>query len=147
VGIEELRFVRSPSQVCELQGCQFLIAQQALATAQKMGRAAQMIEAEDVALWCGVGGHSFGQLDPGRQKVTVQQWDEESQEMKPVKVSACGEHARPVAIQTRPKALTNGNGSVTDPAEAAKRGYDPAYVAWLEQQAKQPIGEAGTDGG
>lgn len=148
-GIEDMRFVARATQVCQYQGCQFLAAQDALSVAQKIGRVAQMIEAEDLALWCGVGGHAFSSRDPGRQRVTVQQWDEEAQETKPVAASACGEHARPLQIQTRPKALTNGHGSVTDPAVAAARGYDPDYVAWLEQKAAQPIGaeEAGTVGG
>lgn len=91
------------------------------------------MEVDDVALWCGVGGHAFSARDPGRQRVTVQQWDEDSQETKPVTVSACGDHARPVQISTRPKAQLNG-APVTDPEEARRRGYDPEYVAWLERK-------------
>lgn len=127
-------YVPHPSDVCARAGCQFAKAAAALEAAGKIGRMLQVIENEDVALWCGVGGHAFSSLDPGRQRVTVQQWDEDAQEERPRAASACGEHARPLKIQTRPKAITNGNGSVTDPGEAARRGYDPDYVAWLEQQ-------------
>lgn len=133
--IDQMRWVAYASAVCQGTGCQLAKAHDALAAAERVGRMLQMIENEDVALWCGVGGHAFSSRDPGRQRVTVQQWDEEANEMRPVAASACGEHARPLQIQTRPKALTNGNGSVTDPAEAARRHYDPDYVAWLEKQA------------
>lgn len=131
----DLAWIRNASQVCRVQECQHALAANAIAVAQRMGEAVRMIENEDIALWCGVGGHAFSSRDPGRQRVTVQQWDEEANEMRPVAASACGEHARPLQIQTRPKAITNGNGSVTDPGEARARGYDPDYVAWLEKQA------------
>lgn len=58
---------------------------------------------DEVALWCSAGGHAMSALDPGQQRVTVDQWDEESQRMKPMRVRACGEHARPVVSTTRPK--------------------------------------------
>lgn len=110
---------------------------------------AQASWSEDVALWCGVGGHSFSQRDPGKQRVTVEQWDEDGQQMQPIAVAACGEHARPVQIATRPKAAING-GPVTSPAEAARRGYDPDYVKWLESRTGIGAGEPATaeaDGG
>lgn len=135
--IEDMRFVPYASQVCQGTGCQLAKAHDAIAAAEQVGRMLQVIENEDVALWCGVGGHAFSSRDPGRQRVTVQQWDDEANQMRPVAASACGEHARPLQIQTRPKALTNGDGSVTDPAEARRRGYDPSYVKWLEAQASQ----------
>ena len=98
------------------------------------------MDVDDVALWCGVGGHAFSARDPGRQRVTVQQWDEDSQETKPVTVSACGDHARPVQIATRPPAALSASEVTAD--EARRRGYDPEYVKWLER--KNSIGEGGS---
>lgn len=142
MSIEDRRWVLYASQVCQVQGCQFTRAVDALQSVQEVGKMAQASWSDDVALWCGVGGHSFSQRDPGKQRVTVEQWDEEGQEMRPVTVAACGEHARPVQITTRPKqAITNGPVSVHDPAEATRRGYDPDYVKWLEAQQADAVPE------
>lgn len=59
--------------------------------------------ADEVALWCGVGAHAMSALDPGQQRVTVDQWDEDSQRLRPIRVRACGDHATPVVTNTRPK--------------------------------------------
>lgn len=138
-GLDEMRWVAGADPLCQAAGCKLLEARVAIAQAEMIGRMGQRMEVDDVALWCGVGGHAFSGRDPGRQKVTVQQWDADSQEMKPVTVSACGEHARPVEIQTRPKpSLLPGRRKhadpVTDPDEARQQGYDPEYVAWLERK-------------
>lgn len=138
--LDDLRWVRSADGLCQQAGCQLGQALDALRLARQAGEMAQRMNVDDVALWCGVGGHAFSARDPGRQRVTVQQWDEDSQEVKPVAVSVCGDHARPVQITTRPKQAITTNGSVTDPAEARARGYDPDYVAWLEQQAAAAFG-------
>jgi hypothetical protein len=136
-----LVWVPGGHQVCQQQGCQIGRATDMMSTAAAVGKVAQMMEVEDVALWCGVGGHAFSGRDPGRQRVTVEQWDEDLNRMAPVSVSACGEHARPLALKTRPAAAIRNGESVTDPAEAHRRGYDPAYVAWLEQQRDKTDGD------
>lgn len=89
---------------------------------------------DEVALWCSIGGHAFSALDPGQQRVTVDQWDEESQRMAPMRVRACGEHARPVVTTTRPKKeLTQA------PVEDGKYLVDKEswerYIAALEKEA------------
>ena len=124
------QWVQHPMPICRSQGCSYAQLLQTAREAVKMNE--DLVS--DVALWCGVGGHAFSPHDPGRQRVTVEQWDEDSQRMAPVTVAACGDHARPVQISTRPKAALNGSGSVTDPGEAQRRGYDPDYVRWLEEQ-------------
>lgn len=133
--LADLQWVRGADAACQTAGCQLPEAIRALAAAQQVGEVARRMEIDDVALWCGVGGHAFSGKDPGRQKVRVQQWDDEGQQLPDATVSACGEHARPVQAVTRPKpAALPAPVSVTDPAEAQRRGYDPAYVKWLEQQ-------------
>lgn len=108
MSLDDLRWVRHADGLCERAGCQLVEAREAMEAARKVGEVAQLMDVDDVALWCGVGGHAFSPMDPGRQRVTVQQWDEDSQEMKPVRVAACGDHARPVTIATRPPKALNG---------------------------------------
>ena len=125
---------------CRDMGCQLAMAQALLDQAREKMEA-MMDQYQDVALWCGVGGHAFSPLDPGRQRVTVQQWDEDAQETKPVQVAVCGDHARPVVLATRPKpALAAGNGTRTVDAEEYAR-----YQAYLEAESRKPITEPPAD--
>lgn len=142
--LHDLSWVRFADDVCQTSGCQLGRALEAMKTAAQIGEVAQRMEVDDVALWCGVGGHAFSARDPGRQRVTVQQWDEEAKETKPVTVSACGDHARPVSIATRPKTAITAQPAITTPEEARARGYDPEYVAWLER--KNGLTEDAKDG-
>lgn len=134
MAMDDLRWVPGGHEVCRLQGCQIGRATDMMNAAAAVGKVAQRMEVDDVALWCGVGGHAFSSRDPGRQRVTLEQWDDEQNAMKPVTVSACADHARPVQLKTRPAAAIRNGEQITDPDEARRRGYDPGYVKYLEQQ-------------
>jgi hypothetical protein len=121
-------------------------AQQKLNQAERTLMQAQLVKG--FALWCDQGGHAFSQRDRGRQEITAKVFlDDDTEPTEETRIT-CSDCAIKLGQgQTRPaspaRAIT-GHVSVTDPAEAQRRGYDPAYVEWLEQQAQKPISsEAG----
>src|SRR5579871_353966 len=50
-----------------------------------------------------------------------------------------GSYLRKFGNRFAPKKAIEADGSVKDPKVAAARNYDPAYVAWLEEQEKNAV--------
>ena len=55
------------------------------------------------ALWCDQGGHAFSERDPGRQRVTVNTLDEETDREVTVAKDFCGECADRAGLNTKRK--------------------------------------------
>jgi hypothetical protein len=80
-------YVERVSPLCAGSGCQFSGAQQIL------NQAREVLESRDhmsAALWCDQGGHAFSERDPGRQRITVNTLDEETEREVQISKDFCG---------------------------------------------------------
>jgi len=136
---------RDPFDPLEQAKQVFAQSQILVARAEELHREAQQIMSQ--ALWCDQGAHAFSARDPGRQEWVVREYDDDAGAMVEETRTACSECARQVgavrgAPKTRPAqaiAAPAGQHAARTPEEAQARGYDPDYVAWLEQKTHGPI--------
>lgn len=100
--------VDQAAQICRYDGCQLH------RTITIMAGATQLLTGRNhmsQALWCDQGGHAFSERDPGRQRITVNIIDEDTEDETQVSKDFCGECAKSsgltTARKTRP-AIVNG---------------------------------------
>jgi len=96
-------------RLCRFDGCQ-------------LGRATAIIsEAQTIidgrnhmsqALWCDQGGHAFSERDPGRQRITVNVIDEDTEAETQISKDFCGECAKVSGLTTARKTRPAINGTV-----------------------------------
>src|ERR1700679_3738964 len=108
-------YVEGASPVCQGQGCKVGTAERILK--QAIG----LLEERDrnhmsAALWCDQGGHAFSERDPGRQRVTVNTLDEETEREVTVAKDFCGECADRAGLNSKRKTRPTlpAAGSVVD---------------------------------
>ena len=105
-----------------------------------LDKAQQLTDQEKVrasmqALWCDEGQHAFSPRDKGKLELTVKGTDEDGNEITEAR-TACSRHL--------PKFGTQNGGSTASKVQHAKdQGYDPEYVAWLEQRNQIGPGASG----
>lgn len=85
---------------------------------------------DDVREACASCARDTGLRDAEPQELSQAQLDERADEQR----ARSGGR-----ILNRVKAIANGKTTSVDAAEARERGYDPGYVAWLEEQEKKPL--------
>lgn len=97
---------------CTQHGCQFgqgmQIATQAAEAVKAMGK-----ESMSAALWCDQGGHAFSERDPGRQRITVDVIDEDTEIETKVTKDFCGGCAKDAGLTTARKTRPAITGTVT----------------------------------
>ena len=103
------RWVQGAHPGCESGGCQFgrgmAVAEQAMEIVNAMGK-----ESMSQALWCDQGGHAFSERDPGRQRITIDVLDEDTDREIKVSKDYCGECAREAGLTTGRK--TNNRAAI-----------------------------------
>lgn len=95
-------------------------------------------------VWCDIGGHPFSAAEPGR-KFWTESGNEYGQNQSQARLDACKDHADFKARMPEFLGAPAGRGAIETglkrkkAQEAADKGYDPDYVAWLEAQADKPL--------
>jgi hypothetical protein len=104
-------------QACRYSGCQFwrLSAMAADAATLLDGR-----NHMSQALWCDQGGHAFSERDPGRQRITVNVIDEDTEAETQLTKDLCGDCARTSGLTSK---------RITRPAIVTPPYQPPQYTA------------------
>lgn len=128
-------YVTRAEESCLASGCMLHTAAGVLGQAREVIRQNGR-DGMSQALWCDQSGHAFSERDPGRQRVKVNQIDEDGNEVEIAK-DLCGECAVRIGITAPRKtrsALPTITATVQDAAAAAEREDDHLMLRQLQQR-------------